>query len=153
MSDYAKKLAFGSMLGVANHFATIIIALFLMPFVVYSLGDRIYGFWTLASAFIGYYGLLDLGLSSAIGRFIAGAIGAGDIGSGFASRTTSTMEQVTWRSLWTTSVNTAMLSPSAWRAWFAEEIGVSRTVSHALPATATPITRSSMTNRCPSPKV
>jgi O-antigen/teichoic acid export membrane protein len=78
MSYYAKKLAFGSMLGVANHLATIVVALFLMPFVVSSLGDRMYGFWTLASAFIGYYGLLDFGLSSAVGRFIAGAIGSGD---------------------------------------------------------------------------
>ena len=78
MSYYAKKLAYGSMLGVANHLATIVVALFLMPFVVFSLGDRMYGFWTLASAFIGYYGLLDFGLSSAVGRFIARAIGAGD---------------------------------------------------------------------------
>ncbi len=78
MSSYAKKLAYGSALGVANHFATIVIALFLMPFVVSSLGDRMYGFWTLASAFIGYYGLLDFGLSSAVARYIAGAIGAGD---------------------------------------------------------------------------
>jgi len=78
MSSYAKKLAFGSMLGVANHLATVVIALFLMPFVVFSLGDRMYGFWTLASAFIGYYGLLDFGLSSAVSRFIAKEIGAGD---------------------------------------------------------------------------
>lgn len=78
MSYYAKKLAHGSMLGVVNHLATIVVALFLMPFVVFSLGDRMYGFWTLASAFIGYYGLLDFGLSSAVGRYIARAIGAGD---------------------------------------------------------------------------
>lgn len=37
-----------------------------------------YGFWILVGTFIGYYGLLDLGLSSAISRHIAGAIGAGD---------------------------------------------------------------------------
>ncbi len=78
MSSYAKKLAFGSMLGVVNHLASIVVALFLMPFVVFSLGDRMYGFWTLASAFIGYYGLLDFGLSSAVGRFIAKEIGTGD---------------------------------------------------------------------------
>lgn len=78
MSNYAKKLAFGAVLGVVNHLATVVIALFLMPFVVFSLGDRMYGFWTLASAFIGYYGLLDFGLASAVGRFIARAIGAGD---------------------------------------------------------------------------
>jgi len=78
MSLYAKKLAFGSVLGVANHLTTIVVGLFLMPFVISSLGDRMYGFWTLASAFIGYYGLLEFGMGSAVGRFIAGAIGSGD---------------------------------------------------------------------------
>lgn len=77
MASFSKRLAFGSILGVSNHLANLIVALFLMPFVVYSLGDRMYGFWTLAGSFIGYYGLLDFGLSSAVSRFIAGAIGAG----------------------------------------------------------------------------
>ena len=37
-----------------------------------------YGFWTLAATFIGYYSLLDMGLSSALDRHIARAIGAED---------------------------------------------------------------------------
>lgn len=49
-----------------------------MPFVVHSLGDRMYGFWTLIGTLIGYYGLLDLGLATAVNRHIAGGIGAGD---------------------------------------------------------------------------
>jgi O-antigen/teichoic acid export membrane protein len=37
---------------------------------VHNLGDRMYGLWALAGAFIGCYGLLDLGLSSAVQRHI-----------------------------------------------------------------------------------
>ncbi len=50
----------------------------MMPFMVHSLGDRMYGFWALVGTFLGYYGLLDLGLISAVSRHIAGAIGAKD---------------------------------------------------------------------------
>jgi len=51
-----------------------------MPFVVHHLGDRLYGFWSLASVFIGYYSLLDLGLSSAVSQYVCVAIGRNDIG-------------------------------------------------------------------------
>jgi O-antigen/teichoic acid export membrane protein len=53
-------------------------ALLLMPLIVHHLGDRIYGFWSLAGAFIGYYGLLDLGLSSAVSQYLCIAIGRKD---------------------------------------------------------------------------
>ena len=49
-----------------------------MPFVVRMLGDRMYGLWILVGTFVGYYGLVDLGLSSAVNRFMAKAAGAGD---------------------------------------------------------------------------
>jgi O-antigen/teichoic acid export membrane protein len=50
-----------------------------MPFVVHQLGDRLYGFWSLASVFIGYYTLLDLGLSSAVSQYVCVAIGRNDL--------------------------------------------------------------------------
>lgn len=78
MSSTARKLAKGSAFRTVNFFAQVLVAFFLMPFVVHSLGDRMYGFWTLIGTFIGYYGLLDLGLSSAVQRHVAGAIGAGN---------------------------------------------------------------------------
>jgi O-antigen/teichoic acid export membrane protein len=34
--------------------------------------------WALVGTFIGYYGLLDLGLGNAVSRYIAGALGKGD---------------------------------------------------------------------------
>lgn len=46
--------------------------------IVHGLGDRMYGVWALVASFIGYYGLLDLGLTSAATRYVARAIGAGD---------------------------------------------------------------------------
>lgn len=74
----ARKLASGSGLRTLNFFITIIVSFFMMPFVVHSLGDRLYGFWALVGTFLGYYGLLDLGLIAAVSRHIAGAIGAKD---------------------------------------------------------------------------
>ena len=47
---------------------------FLMPFIIQSLGDSLYGYWTLIATLMGYYGFLDLGLSSAITRFISKAL-------------------------------------------------------------------------------
>lgn len=49
------------------------------PLIVRSLGDRMYGFWTLLGTFIGYYGLLDFGLSSAAARYISQSVGKGDM--------------------------------------------------------------------------
>lgn len=78
MSSTASKLAKGSAFRTFNFFAQVLATFFLMPFVVHSLGDRMYGFWALVGTFIGYYGLLDFGLSLAMERYIAGAMGAGN---------------------------------------------------------------------------
>ncbi len=50
----------------------------LVPLMVNLLGDRLYGAWLLVGTILGTYGLLDLGLSSAVNRFVAGALGRGD---------------------------------------------------------------------------
>jgi O-antigen/teichoic acid export membrane protein len=78
MSTITKKLASGSFLRILTFIAQVVVAFSLMPFVVHNLGDRMYGFWTFAAAFIGYYGLLDFGLTLAMEKYLAGAIGAGD---------------------------------------------------------------------------
>lgn len=54
------------------------VTFFVTPFIVHSLGARMYGFWTLLGTFIGYYGLLDFGLSSAAARYISQSLGKGD---------------------------------------------------------------------------
>jgi O-antigen/teichoic acid export membrane protein len=73
-----RKLLSGSMLRVMNLAAAAVTAFFLMPFIVHHLGDQVYGFWSLATAFVGYYNLLDLGLSSAISQYMCIALGQTD---------------------------------------------------------------------------
>lgn len=75
MANLAKKLIRGSIIRTLLPVSNVIITFFMMPFIVGSLGDRWYGLWVLAAAFVGYYGLLDLGLSRANERFISRALG------------------------------------------------------------------------------
>lgn len=49
------------------------------PLIVRSLNERNYGFWTLISAFIGYYGLMDFGLASAASRYLSQSLGKSDM--------------------------------------------------------------------------
>lgn len=72
------RLLRGSFFRTAELFVALAATLFVTPLLVHSLGDRLFGFWTLAGAFVGYYGLLDFGLSSAAARYLAQALGRGD---------------------------------------------------------------------------
>jgi O-antigen/teichoic acid export membrane protein len=51
--------------------ANIIVGLSLTPVVISYLGKTHYGIWTLVGSFIGYYGLLNCGIGSAIIRYVA----------------------------------------------------------------------------------
>jgi O-antigen/teichoic acid export membrane protein len=73
-----RKLTSGSALRVLNLGAQLIASLILMPFVIGCLGDRVYGLWVLVGKIIDYYGILDLGITAAVSRHIAAAIGARD---------------------------------------------------------------------------
>lgn len=77
-STAARTLARGSLLRFLNLVATALVSVLIMPFVVRVLGDRLYGLWTVVAALIGFYGVLDLGLSRATTRYLAGALGSGD---------------------------------------------------------------------------
>lgn len=50
----------------------------LAPIVVHSLGNTGYGLWTLVLSLTGYFGLLDLGIRSSVGRFVARYIALND---------------------------------------------------------------------------
>jgi O-antigen/teichoic acid export membrane protein len=76
MPTTGRKLLSGSMTRLASTIATALITLLIMPFVIHTLGDRMYGIWTLVAAFIGYYGVLDLGLSQAITRYLGRSLGS-----------------------------------------------------------------------------
>lgn len=73
-----RRLLSGSVLRVSNLAIAAVSSLFLLPFIVHHLGDRVYGFWSLAIALIGYYGLLDFGVSSAVSQYVCTAIGRND---------------------------------------------------------------------------
>jgi len=75
----SRKLLSGSVLRLCNLILAAAAAFFLMPLMVHHLGDRLYGFWTLAIAFVGYYGLFDMGMSGAVSQYLSIAIGRKDL--------------------------------------------------------------------------
>ena len=77
--NVGRKLIKGSLLRNLEFFIMVAVTFVMTPFIVKTLGDRMYGFWSLVATFIGYYGLLDFGLTSAISRFISRAIGRDDL--------------------------------------------------------------------------
>jgi len=50
---------------------TVGVNFFLSPFIVHTLGNAEYGVWVLLGSLVGYMGLLDLGVRSAVSRYIA----------------------------------------------------------------------------------
>ncbi|HXT02514.1 MAG TPA: oligosaccharide flippase family protein [Elusimicrobiota bacterium] len=75
----ANKLVKGSIFRNVDLFISLGVTFLITPFIVHSLGNRMYGFWTLVGTVIGYYGLLDFGLSSAATRYISQSLGKGDM--------------------------------------------------------------------------
>src|SRR5579864_2748899 len=57
---------------------TVVVGFLLMPFLVHHLGDRTYGYWALVGAILGYYGVLDFGIVTAVEWHVAKAIGEKD---------------------------------------------------------------------------
>jgi O-antigen/teichoic acid export membrane protein len=55
----------------AGYLINAIVAFFITPLVVHSLGNAGYGVWALISQLVGYMGVLDFGVRNAICRFIA----------------------------------------------------------------------------------
>ncbi len=52
-------------------FAVAMISFFLSPFIVHRLGNEAYGVWILLYSIVGYLGLLDLGVRSAVTKYLA----------------------------------------------------------------------------------
>jgi O-antigen/teichoic acid export membrane protein len=47
------------------------VGLIMAPFLIRTLGDDIYGVWIVIGSLAGYFGMLDLGMRGAVGRFVA----------------------------------------------------------------------------------
>ena len=65
-----KNLLSGTILRIFSLGLSVIIAFFMMPFMIHSLGDTQYGLWVIIGTITGYYGFLDFGLSPATARYI-----------------------------------------------------------------------------------
>jgi O-antigen/teichoic acid export membrane protein len=72
----------------ASYLVTAVVGFVLAPIVVHSLGDTGYGLWTLVLSMTGYFGLLDLGIRSSVGRFVTRYMALNDEAN--VIRTTST---------------------------------------------------------------
>ena len=57
---------------------TIVTSLYLSRFLILNLGDDIYGLWILIGSITGYFGLVDFGLRTSVGRYVAFYLGRGD---------------------------------------------------------------------------
>ncbi len=74
--SHSKLIIKGSALSVLQFLLQVIVAFFMMPFIIRHLGKELYGVWLLIAAFVGYYGLLDFGISGAVMRYVSRSIGA-----------------------------------------------------------------------------
>ena len=74
---HLKRLLTGSGLQVVTLGVGVIVGLLLTPYMISLVGDRLYGVWVLVASFTGWYGVLDLGLSSAINRHMTEAFSKG----------------------------------------------------------------------------
>ncbi len=65
----SKKIANALISSKASVLMKVLIAFFLSPFLVHTLGDTRYGIWTIIAALSGYMCLLDLGIVSALTKY------------------------------------------------------------------------------------
>jgi O-antigen/teichoic acid export membrane protein len=72
----------------SSYVITAVVGFVLAPVIVHGLGDAGYGLWTLVLSMTGYFGLLDLGIRSSVGRFVTRYIALND--DGLVNRTCST---------------------------------------------------------------
>ncbi len=75
MISSGKRVLFGAVASLSSLIVSLLISMILMPIIVESLGDRLFGAWIMVGTFLGYYGLLDLGISKAVSRFVSRMLG------------------------------------------------------------------------------
>lgn len=73
----SRKLINGALLNLINLIAQILSGFYVMPLMIKTFGDALFGIWLLVGSFLGFSAVLDLGLPSAVSRFISQAIGKG----------------------------------------------------------------------------
>lgn len=71
-----RQLTKNSLLNFVAVLLNVGLAFILMPMVIHSLGNELYGIWVLIGTMLGYYEVLDLGLTSGVSRYLTKAVGA-----------------------------------------------------------------------------
>ena len=56
--------------------ANLAVAIFVSPLIIRRLGDEAYGLWALVFSMAEYYTLVDMGIKSAVVKYVAPALGA-----------------------------------------------------------------------------
>ncbi|PYX34646.1 MAG: hypothetical protein DMG81_19670, partial [Acidobacteria bacterium] len=57
---------------------SVLVGIFLSPFILHRLGDTAFGIWVLIFSVTGYYGLFDLGIRSSVIRYVSTYTATGD---------------------------------------------------------------------------
>ena len=70
MENKGSKLISGSVLRLAALVAMVVASFFLTPFIIQHIGTKMFGFWSLSVSILGTSALMDLGLSTALKRYL-----------------------------------------------------------------------------------
>src|SRR5208337_4099822 len=73
-----KRLVFNSISQTSLFVVNVVCAFLISPIVIHHLGNRDYGIWEILLSICGYMGLLDLGVSPAIVRYVSKEFTIGD---------------------------------------------------------------------------
>ncbi len=77
--NLSKKLLSGSAIQLSNLLLEILIGFLLVPFLITNLTPEKYGLWILVMSMVSFLGLLTLGLSSAVQRYLSVEISSGNV--------------------------------------------------------------------------
>jgi len=70
-SKISEKIIKNTKFNTLGSFWTILVALFLTPYIINRIGIERYGIWAIVGAITGYFGLLDLGIGTSFVKYIA----------------------------------------------------------------------------------
>lgn len=108
------------------------LGLIVTPIIIRRLGSESYGLWGVVASFVGFYGLFDFGLSSAVSRFLGNAIGAKDIkefnrvaSTGKCMFTVASLVVVLFAVVMTKPVQSILLIPEAYTKQFSVLVSLS----------------------------
>ena len=77
-SGLHRRLTVNSLSNVLRYGLLIVLSFVLTPYVVRTLGDNLYGFWVVLLSFVGYAGILELGVQTAVVKLVGQHRATGD---------------------------------------------------------------------------